>query len=85
MDALVRSLNLVLAWDLKKVTLMTDPKTVYHWLGDALSGRARIKTKAASEMLIRRRLDTVKNLRDEYGLQLTVRSVSSAEKIELTC
>ncbi|XP_043189310.1 uncharacterized protein LOC122363759 [Amphibalanus amphitrite] len=79
LDSVVRGINLSLAWNLKKVTVVTDSKTVYHWLTDALSGRARIKTKAASEMLIRRRLETVKSLRDEYGLQLTVKCVPSVE------
>ena len=59
LDSVVRGINLSLAWNLKKVTVMTDSKAVYHWLTDALSGRARIKTKAASEVLIRRRLETV--------------------------
>ena len=58
-------INLSLALNLQKVTVVTDSKTVYHWLTDALSGRARIKTKEANEMLIRRRLETVKSLRDE--------------------
>ena len=79
LDAVVRGINLSLAWNLKKVTVMTDSKTVYHWLTDALSGRARIKTKAASELLIRRRLETVKSLCDEYGLQLTVKCVPSVD------
>ena len=79
LDSVVRGLNLSLAWHLKKVTVVTDSKTVYHWLTDALSGRARIKTKAASEMLIRRRLETVKSLRDEYSLHLTVKCVPSVD------
>ena len=79
LDSVVRGINLSLAWNLKKVTVMTDSKAVYHWLTDALSGRARIKTKAASEMLIRRRLETVKSLREEYSLQLTVKCVPSVD------
>ena len=79
LDAVVRGINLSLSWDLRKVTVMTDSRTVYHWLTDALSGRARIKTKAASEMLIRRRLETVKSLSEEYSLQLYVEFVPSEE------
>ena len=79
LDAVVRGINLCLLWNLQRLTLMTDSKTVYHWLSDALSGRARIKTKAASEMLIRRRLETVRKLIDEYNVQLTVKLVPSEE------
>ncbi|XP_043192569.1 uncharacterized protein LOC122365419 [Amphibalanus amphitrite] len=79
LDAVIRGLNLALSWNLKNVTIMTDSRTVYHWLSDVLSGRARVKTKAASEMLIRRRLETVKKLGEEYAMQLCVKFVPSAE------
>ena len=79
LDAVVRGLNLALSWSLKNVTIMTDSRTVYHWLSDVLSEKARVKTKAASEMLIRRRLETVKKLSEEYDLQLSVNVVASAE------
>lgn len=57
---------------------MTDSQTVFHWLTDTLSGKARVKTKAATEMLIRRRLETVKEITREYGLSLNVKFVHSA-------
>ena len=79
LDTVVRGLNLALSWNLKNVTIMTDSRTVYHWLSDVLSEKARVKTKAASEMLIRRRLETVKKLSEEYDLQLSVNVVASAE------
>ena len=44
-----------------------------------LSGKARVKTKTSSEMLIRRRLETLKAIVDEYSLSLDVNFVSSAE------
>uniref|UniRef100_A0A5S6R3V7 Integrase catalytic domain-containing protein n=1 Tax=Trichuris muris TaxID=70415 RepID=A0A5S6R3V7_TRIMR len=57
---------------------MTDSTTVQRWISDGLSGKARLKTKAASEMLIRRRVDMVLSLVSEYNLQLVVTLVNSA-------
>ena len=79
LDAVVRGINLAVAWQMRQLTLVTDSRTVYHWLTNALSGKARLKTKAASELLIRRRLETVKNIVTEYNLDVQVRSVPSAE------
>lgn len=77
LDAVVKGVNLALQWQSKKLTLYTDSLCVYHWVSDTLSGRTRIRTKAASKMLIRRRLDTLKNLVSEYGLSLSVTLVPS--------
>ena len=48
LDAVVRGVNLAVAWKMKQITIVTDSRTVYHWLSDALSGKARLKTKAAA-------------------------------------
>ena len=76
LDAVVKGFNLAMAWKMKNLTLMTDFQTVYHWIADTLSGKARVRTKAAAEMLIRRRLETVKTIVLEC---LTVKFVPSAE------
>ena len=56
---------------------MTDSQTVYHWITDTLSGKARVRMKSASE--IRRQLETLKAIVDEYCLVLNVKFVPSAE------
>ena len=75
LDAVIKGVNTALAWKLKKLHLRTDSLTVYHWISDALSGKARLKTKASSEMLLRRRINTVKALVDEYDLALDIEHV----------
>jgi len=62
---------------MKKLHLCTDSLTVYHWVSDTLTGRARVKTKASSEMLIRRRLGTLKSLIEVNKLELKVTLVTS--------
>ena len=79
LDAAIRGINLAVAWNMRVIDLRTDSATVHRWLSDALTGRARLRTKAHGEMLIRRRVDTVCQLAAEFGLGLTVKLVRSAE------
>ncbi|KAG0725027.1 hypothetical protein GWK47_039405 [Chionoecetes opilio] len=79
LDAVNKGLNLAIAWKMSKLTIMTDSRTVYYWVKDTLSKKARVKTKASSEMLIRRCLETLRAIVEEYGLSLDIRFVSSAE------
>ena len=73
----MKGVNTALAWQLKKLHVQTDSLTVYHWILNALSGKVRLKTKASSEMLIRRRVDTIKALADEHSLVLNIELVRS--------
>ena len=77
LDAVIKGVNVALVWKLKTLHVRTDSLTVYHWISDALSGKARLRTKASSEMLIRRRVETLIALRDEYGLALDIELVRS--------
>ncbi|KFD52624.1 hypothetical protein M513_06471 [Trichuris suis] len=79
LDAAIRGLNLAISWHMKQIELITDSLTVQRWLNDGLSGKARLRTKAANEMLIRRRVATIIALVEEYELQFSVTLVPSAE------
>jgi len=87
LDAVIKGINLAIMWNMKKIHLQTDSLTVYHWVSDALTGKARVKTKASSEMLIRRRLSMLKSLIEEYRLELKVSLVTSGCNLAdtLTC
>lgn len=77
LDAVIKGLNLALAWKLRKVEILTDSSAVHRWISDGISGKKRLKTKAASEMLIRRRVGIVLALMHECDLQLSVTLVQS--------
>uniref|UniRef100_A0A5S6R0A2 Integrase catalytic domain-containing protein n=1 Tax=Trichuris muris TaxID=70415 RepID=A0A5S6R0A2_TRIMR len=79
LDAVIRGLNLAIAWKMTIIELMTDSSTVYRWIADGLTGKSRLRTKAAGEMLIRRRIGTVLSLVEEYALQLSVTLVKSED------
>ena len=77
LDAVIKGVNAALVWELKKLHVRTDSLIVYHWILNALSRKVRLKTKASSKMLIRRRVDTINALEDEYGLALDIELVRS--------
>jgi len=77
LNAVIKVINLAIMWNTKKLQLHTDSLTEYHWISDTLTGKARVKTKASSEMLIRRRLSTFRSLIEEYHLELDVTFVTS--------
>lgn len=81
LDALIKGVNMALLWGLKTLHLRTDSRTVLSWVSDCLSGKARLKTKAASEMIIRRRLGLLKDLVQEYELQVDIDFVPSAANL----
>ncbi|MEL7302027.1 MAG: DDE-type integrase/transposase/recombinase, partial [Pseudomonadota bacterium] len=79
LDAVVKGLNLALTWKVRRVEVMTDSATVHRWIQDGLTGKSRLRTKAANEMLIRRRVGVVMDLVREYGLEMTIVLVPSAD------
>ena len=77
LDVVLKGINLALQWGVKVLHVWTDSLCMYHWVSDTLSGKARVRIKAASEMLIRRRLSTIKELAAEYELCMDVTLVIS--------
>ena len=76
LDAVLKGINLALLLGVKILHVRTNSLCVYHWVSDTLSGKARVGTKAASEMLLRRRLSTIKKLAAEYELCIDVTLVT---------
>lgn len=81
LDALLKGINMAITWNMRRIHLRTDSLTVNRWVADALSGKARLKTKAHGEMLIRRRVGMITELVAEYELQMDIMLVPSAENI----
>ena len=77
LDAVMKGINLALQWKVRKLHIHTDSLCVYHWISDTLTGKAMVRTKAASEMLIRRRLETIRKLVTEYNVSVDAVLVTS--------
>ena len=79
LDAINKGISLVILWKTTTLHLFTDSACVYKWISDTLTDKARVRTKVASEMLIRRRLDTIIKLAKEYALSMNVSLVKSSQ------
>ena len=79
LDAVIKGINLVVNWDIRSFTLMTDSLTVYNWLQSVLRKTHNVRTHALGELLIRRRLNLLDELIKEEGLHIRVELVKSAE------
>ena len=64
--------------------IITDSATVRGWLESVISDSHRIRSHGIGEMLIKRRLGMVEELRCEYDLNISVKLVpSSANKADI--
>ena len=52
LDAIIKGINLAILWKITTLHLFIDSACVHKWTSDTLTGKARVRTKAASEMLI---------------------------------
>ena len=60
LDATLKGIKLAPQCQAKVLHLMTNSLRMYHWISDTLTSKPRVNTKTASEMLIRRLLNTLK-------------------------
>ena len=70
LDAVLKGVNMALMWEVTILHLHTDSACVHKWITDTLMGKARVCTRAASEMLIKQQLDALASLIREYGLSV---------------
>ena len=68
LDATLKGVNLAFQWQAMVLHIVTDFVCVHWWVTNALSGKARLTTRASSEMLIRRQLTTLVETIREYDL-----------------
>ena len=81
LDAAIRGINLALRWGKRELTLMTDSSTVYGWLKAVIDRTHNVKTRALSEVLIRRRLETLKQIILQEKLIINVQWVKSSKNL----
>lgn len=79
LEALLKGVNMALKWDLREITLITDSATVYGWVNATLTEEKRIRTKGAAEMLVKRRLGTLKNLINEFNLKIRIEHIPTSK------
>ena len=78
LDAVLKGINLAIQWNMKMISVKSDSTSVVCWLDGVINNTQRVRTKGQSEMLIRRRLQVIQELIEEYELQLNIELVKSA-------
>lgn len=78
LDAVIRGLNMALRWGHRKLMIKTDSATVRGWLEATLRKTHNVKTRALSEVLIRRRLEILRAIVEEESLDVEVELVRSS-------
>ena len=81
LDAAIKGVNLALKWGFRTFTIMTDSVTVKGWLSSVFKDSHNVKTRALSELLIRRRLDMLRELRVQEQLSVEVALVRSGHNL----
>ena len=81
LDAVINGLNMGLKWKMNFLHICTDSKVVFYWVTDALTGKSKLRTKASNKILIRRRLQTITNIVDEYKLRVDIKLVPSESNL----
>ena len=70
LEAVLKGVNLALKWGLREMEVRTDSATVLSWINSTVEESGRIRTKGAGEMIIKRRLGILRQLIDEFELQI---------------
>ena len=84
LEAVLKGINQALQLGgVKKLHMLTDSLCTYHWVLDTLTGKARVHTKVASEILIRKRLSIIRKLANEYEMSIDVSLVTSNCNLDL--
>ena len=81
LEAAIRGINMARKWGFTKMRLHTDSATVFGWLRSVFEGTHNVRTRAMCELLIRRHLDVLRQLRRQENLQVEVVLVPSSDNI----
>lgn len=79
LDAIVKGVNLAVAWNVKRLEVMTDSRTVYGWLEMLVTDARRLKVNGLGETLVRRRLGIVRDIINECEMCLIPSFVPTSE------
>ncbi|XP_047142030.1 uncharacterized protein LOC101238313 [Hydra vulgaris] len=75
LDSILRGLNLASKWDIKELTIYSDSKSTVGWLNAVLKEKYRVKTRGVSQLLVQRRLNTIKEV--AKGFQIVAQWIPS--------
>lgn len=81
LDGAIKGLNMAIKWNFREIELRTDSSVVCGWLSSTVNKTHRVKTHGMSEMLIRRRLELVRDLIETYEMKVQIKLVKTTENM----
>ena len=81
LDAVICGVNLALLWGRRPMVIITDSAAVFGWLRAVINCTHNVRTRALCEVLIRRRLDILREIIVTVELEVQVRLVPSADNL----
>lgn len=66
LDAIIKGANIAIKWKCKNVKFITDSQTVYKWVSKVIHNDSKVRTNGLSEIIIKRRLDIIRELQKEH-------------------
>jgi transposase InsO family protein len=79
LEAVVKGVSLAVDWGFKSFELCVDSASVFAWLKSIVTGDKKIRTRGLGELLVRRRLFLLREVIDEWELNISPRLVKSVE------
>ncbi|XP_067930804.1 uncharacterized protein [Watersipora subatra] len=81
LEAVIKGINLMLHWGLRRAEVVTDSASVHAWVKSILEGTKRSKVSGLSEMVIKKRLETIAQIIADYQLDVHVTLVPSERNL----
>ncbi|XP_065190714.1 uncharacterized protein LOC135821644 [Sycon ciliatum] len=78
LEAVIKGLSLAVEWNVRKVKVLTDSKTVYGWLSSLFGHLKRIKVSGLNKVVVHRRLQIIDDLIKAADLSVDLEWVPSA-------
>ena len=87
LEAAIKGIRLALKRRVRELQLMTDSANVYGWIRSVSEETKRPKVSGLRDMVVKRRLKTISQLIEEYGLTMSIKLVPSEQNVAdaLTC
>ena len=77
LESVLKGVNMAANWGISNLKIMTDSATVYSWLRSTFDDTERVKMHGMSEILVKRRLCLLKEIRDEVFENVYVELIPS--------
>ena len=76
LEAVIKGLGLCVSWHMKRITVKCDNQAVVYWIRAMLTNE-HIRPKGMSEIIVKRRLNIIRDIINDHGLSVELNYVQS--------